>query len=835
MPDLLQDEPITRRGVGAEPSAPVPSESLIPLESVLCTEELNRRPPRAPDYQTENRVLVSLAQALAESPRGILQTLVDKILEVLLAGSAGISLLAKDGKRFYWPAIAGMWKPHIGGGTPRDFGPCGDVLDRNAPLMFRHIERRYTYFLPVTPRVEECLLVPFYVAGKAVGTIWVIAHDERRKFDAEDLRQLVSLGSFASSAYQAVGSFDAFERQEKTLRQKHTELAESIAELGKTNVKVHESHRAALNLMEDAVQSRQAMEKLYAELRESEARYRTLFDLGPVAVYSIDSAGVIQNFNRRAAELWGRAPAVGDTDERFCGSFKLFRPDGSFMPHEECPMADVVTGRISEVHDAEVLIERPDGSRATVVVNIRPLKDARGEITGAINCFYDITGRKRSEEALKDLTQRLGTELTGAQRLQETSTQMIHGGDINALYEQILDAALALMQSDMASLQMLDPRRSELQLLTWRGFHPDSATFWKSVPMDSGSSCAAAMRTAGRIVIRDIEKSNLISSQRDLDEYRRSRIRAVQSTPLLSRAGNLIGMISTHWRTPHEPEERELRLFDVLARQAADLLERNRSEQALAAAQTKLSDRAVHLEGLVDERTARLQEIIAELEHFSYTITHDMRAPLRAMHGFGGLLLNQSGPQLPPESADYLNRIMEGARRMDALIQDSLQYAKVIREKIPLSPVDPAAVLRSILDSYPSLQPPEVKIKIVEPLPFIIANEVGVGQCFSNILINAVKFINPDKVPSVRVWAETRGEVVRIWFEDNGIGIPAEYHDRIFGMFQQLDKSYEGTGIGLALVRKTAERMHGKVGVESEPGKGSRFWLEFQKANESVK
>ncbi len=148
-------------------------------------------------------------------------------------------------------------------------------------------------------------------------------------------------------------------------------------------------------------------------LRESEERYHVLFDLSPVAVYSIDASGVIQEFNRVAAELWGRQPTLGDTDERFCGSFKLFRPDGSFMPHEQCPMAQVVSGEISEARDAEVLIERPDGSQVIVIVNIRPLKGPSGEITGAINCFYDITERSRMEherrqqaDTLADLNRR---------------------------------------------------------------------------------------------------------------------------------------------------------------------------------------------------------------------------------------------------------------------------------------------------------------------------------------------------------------------------------------------------------------------------------------------
>ncbi len=136
-------------------------------------------------------------------------------------------------------------------------------------------------------------------------------------------------------------------------------------------------------------------------LRASEDRYRTLFDLGPVAIYSCDASGVIQNFNRRAAELWGRAPAAGDTDERFCGSFKMLRPDGSSMPHDQCPMSEVLRGEIPEVLDGEVLIDRPDGSLITVIVNIRPLKNERGEITGAINCFYDVTDRKLQENEVR--------------------------------------------------------------------------------------------------------------------------------------------------------------------------------------------------------------------------------------------------------------------------------------------------------------------------------------------------------------------------------------------------------------------------------------------------
>jgi PAS domain S-box-containing protein len=183
----------------------------VSLDSILFTDELDSRPSRPPDHEKQSRALVALMQALADSPQTVLQTLADTILDVLQCGSAGVSLLTNGdgGKRFYWPAISGVWKEHIGGGTPREFGPCGTVLDQNKPLLFKHVEKVFTYFEPVKPWVEEALLVPFYSGTKAVGTVWAVSHDDVRKFDAEDKRQLESMAEFASAAYQSVGFFES--------------------------------------------------------------------------------------------------------------------------------------------------------------------------------------------------------------------------------------------------------------------------------------------------------------------------------------------------------------------------------------------------------------------------------------------------------------------------------------------------------------------------------------------------------------------------------------------------------------------------------------------------
>jgi len=225
------------------PTEKILRDDRVSLESIVRTEELHRRPQRRPDYGKENGALVALVSALADSPRSILQALAEKVLEVLRADSAGLSLLTKDEKRFYWAAIAGAWKPHIGGGTPRDSGPCGDVLDRNIPMLFTHWEQRYPYLRPATPLAEEGLLVPFYVNGKAVGTIWAITHNDRRKFDTEELRLLESLGRFASAAYQAVASTDDLkfqiaerEKAEAVLRELASGLKAKIRRLVDANI-----------------------------------------------------------------------------------------------------------------------------------------------------------------------------------------------------------------------------------------------------------------------------------------------------------------------------------------------------------------------------------------------------------------------------------------------------------------------------------------------------------------------------------------------------------------------------------------------------------------------
>jgi two-component system sensor histidine kinase/response regulator len=244
----------------------------------------------------------------------------------------------------------------------------------------------------------------------------------------------------------------------------------------------------------------------------------------------------------------------------------------------------------------------------------------------------------------------------------------------------------------------------------------------------------------------------------------------------------------------------------------------------------ELSLKTKYLEREVRERKRAEDELRStnrELEAFSYSVSHDLRGPLRAIAGYGEIL-SEEYPDKPldDEGRSCLRKICDSARQMNTLIEDLLMFSRLAREKIDLSPLDPADVLSHVLGLVVL---GEAETALDPEFPHVQANRVLLGQVFSNLLSNAVKFVPPGVRPKVRVRGETSGERVRIWIEDNGIGIDPEYHERIFRVFERLnpDSGYPGTGIGLAIVRRAMERMGGKVGVESAPGQGSRFWIEL--------
>jgi len=261
-----------------------------------------------------------------------------------------------------------------------------------------------------------------------------------------------------------------------------------------------------------------------------------------------------------------------------------------------------------------------------------------------------------------------------------------------------------------------------------------------------------------------------------------------------------------------------------------DVTEHKQAEAALHEAQEQLEHHTQALEKSVAERTAALRETVRELEAFSYSVSHDLRAPLRAMNNFAQILRESHATQLDATGRDYLDRISASAARLDRLIQDVLNYTRILRDPVPLTRIDADKLVREIIQSYPDWQPPQADIQIEGTLPPVLGHEGFLTQCVSNLLNNAIKFVAPGIQPRIRIWAERRDTHVRLNFQDNGIGIAAEHSARIFRMFERIHPAteYEGTGIGLTIVRKAVERMGGQVDFQSKLGRGSKFWLELR-------
>jgi PAS domain S-box-containing protein len=258
---------------------------------------------------------------------------------------------------------------------------------------------------------------------------------------------------------------------------------------------------------------------------------------------------------------------------------------------------------------------------------------------------------------------------------------------------------------------------------------------------------------------------------------------------------------------------------------------------ALKEAQLELQKTNEGLETRIKERTAELEENLHSMKTFCYSLAHDLRAPIRAMQGFSSALLEDYSPVLDAQGLEYAQRIVKAGHRMDRLITDLLTYGQTLHRDLQPCEIDLVPEFQTVLQELAEdIDTRHAKIVLAKKMPRVIAEQTLLHQVLTNLLGNALKFVAFDVIPDIHIFTEQKpGKLVRIWIEDNGIGIKAAYHEKLFQVFERLDSDdrFPGTGIGLALVKKGVERMGGKAGVESEPDKGSRFWIELPQATEN--
>jgi len=551
--------------------------------------------------------------------------------------------------------------------------------------------------------------------------------------------------------------------------------------------------------------------------RQIQAQLKRLFESNLIGIIFADFSGSITEANDAFLEI------VGYTREDLLAGRVRWKE----MTPPEYDEADALSREqlrstgVSTPFEKEYI--RKDGTRIPVLLGVALLEGSQGDCV----CFVlDLSERKRLEAALLNSIRRL---------------QNLHAIDLAIL------AAKSPQETAGAALKSLRqllpcPRLSvvvfnlEAQQGTLLAVHSDN----KSTPIKVGTKInlepfadLIEQSRQGK-VCRFEQRETLPLSLPVMQACLAEGLSSFLSVPLIAQE-ELIGALNL-WIDPTSPlEDEPISIAQEVADQLAVAIKQSQLQQQLVNYTSQLEKR-------VAERTTELRAINAELEAFSYSVSHDLRAPLRAMQGFGNALLEDCKEQLDSLGLEYTERIITAAQRLDSMIQDLLAYSRLGRTEIQLQPVSLESVVQEVLDQL------EVEIKDTNaqitvgakglmPLPEILGHRATLIQVLLNLITNAIKFVPPSVQPQVQIWVEQRAVPdgrawIRLWVEDNGIGIKPEYQEKIFKVFERLHgrESYSGSGIGLAIVRKGMERLGGDSGVESSIAQGSRFWIEGQKA-----
>jgi PAS domain S-box-containing protein len=501
----------------------------------------------------------------------------------------------------------------------------------------------------------------------------------------------------------------------------------------------------------------------------------------PAAVWTCDATGRLVYCNKRATEIWGRTPNLDDPATRFSGALRLLDAAGNELPPERSWTARCLRER-SDFIDQDVVVVQPDGSRRRERVSARHIVDGDGNLAGSVSVMIDPapdeldpTERERIRRASRHLA-----------AIVESSDDAIIGKDLdsritswNAASERMFGYTAAEIIGQPVTVLMPPHLRSEEPVII------------------------ARIRRGERIEHYETVRVHKDGHKLDI---------SLTVSPIKDDKGNIIGA----------------------SKIVRDITQRKRDERILQETRAELEAAKRDLEERVRERTTSLSEAVAQLEEFSYTVSHDLRAPLRGMQIYSRALLEDYSDALAalPEAARYVERIADNANRLDRMVQDVLTFSRVARDQVKLAPIDLDALIRELIGHYPSMNPPAASVEVA-PLDRVVGHLPSVTQALSNLLTNAVKFARPGVAPTVRVWTERLGGRVRVFVQDDGVGIEPVLQHRLFRMFERIhpDDGLEGSGVGLAIVKKAVERMNGTVGVFSAPGKGSTFWMDLAAAD----
>jgi PAS domain S-box-containing protein len=543
---------------------------------------------------------------------------------------------------------------------------------------------------------------------------------------------------------------------------------------------------------------RSASKKEEERLRESEGQAsRTLVEQMVAGVYECDTTGRFTLANQRYCEI------VGYTEAELI----KMRVEDVTSP-DNWPYNAELYRRLYEYGESffiEKCYRRKDATESWVNSHVSPIRNSRGEIEGSVAVMVDVTDRKRAERELAAAKDRLAADLDAMTRLQKIGSMFVEEGDLPSALEEVIEAAIAISGADKGNIQLFDTTSGRLIIQAQRGFEQPFLDYWNAVREGTGA-CGTALERGERVIVEDVTLSPIFAGRPALDVQLRAGVRAVQSTPVLSRSGKLMAVFSTHYATPGRPDERVLRLLDLLARLTAGIIERAQAEGALRSAYEQ-----------AEAATRAKDEFLA-------VVSHELRNPLSSILGYARLL--RAGAMNAEQAKQTIDIIERSGQMQLQLIEDLLDTSRIISGKLELEvrSVDLVSMILSSLEVVrPSAQAKGIKlISDLNPLASRITGDPDrLRQVVWNLLSNAIKFT--PEYGRVEITLKRADPHIVIVVRDTGKGIEPEFLPHIFDRFRQADMSSMrrsgGLGLGLSLAKRLVE-LHGGIIEAKSAGVG---------------
>ena len=558
------------------------------------------------------------------------------------------------------------------------------------------------------------------------------------------------------------------------------------------------------------VQDVSDQKKAEAKLRESEERHRSVIEALSEGIALQDRDARIMTFNPSACRI------LGLSEEQLLGRTSLdprwraIREDGSAFPGEEHPA--IVTLRTGQPQSEVVMgIHKPNDDLTWVSINSRPLHlDAQGRPDGVVVSFHDITLRKQAEA------------ITRCQNA--VLKKIADGRPLNEVLDTLTHWIERLLPGTLCSILLLDD--DGITLRAGSGGSLPAAYNQAIDGVKSGEgvgSCGTAVTRRSLIIVTDISTDPLWANYRDLALSH--GLRSCWSMPVFSTERRVLGSFAIYHREPVAPKPHAVALLEAMSALAGVAVERVRAEARIHRLNAELEQR-------VRERTAQLEAANAELESFSYSVSHDLRAPLRHVTGFASLLIKQPVVEADANTRRMADTISGAAIRMGELIDDLLVFSRMGRAELATCPVDTSRLVAEVRDELLQDASGRAIDWQIAPLPVVQADLPTLRQVFTNLLGNAVKYTRNQTQARIDVRCEASEHEFTFAVRDNGVGFDMQYADKLFGVFQRLhrDEDFEGTGIGLANVRRIITRHGGRTWADARPGEGAAFFFTLPRA-----